>query len=329
METEVDDRQLADEKWLEQRIAFEEKPENRIVFIAQPSRWHPQLISIRNDLIREAKKYDEAVKKRLVFEERQAKRKRAGASFDLSGYSHVDPSGLLVHKSKAVALRVTALTYQRALAIANMLFFAAEERGFGVGVDGLGRRLILKFEQADLSISIRERQDSEMIKESGTPWSGRMNRQYIPTNRLAIVIDKLGWGEFAILDNSARRVEDQLNAIFVHLYRLIVTHRESVRKIEARKRREDLQRIELENIARQRAAKAQVKAIEDANKAALLAEASNWHRAQQIREFVAHVASHPDATNRTALDEWVRWAMKVAQETDAAPGRISALNKGE
>lgn len=329
METEVNDRQLADEKWLEQRIAFEENPENRIVFIAQPSRWHPQLISIRNELIREAKKYEEAVKKQLVFEERQAKRKRAGKDFDLIGWSHVNPSGLLVHKSKAVPLRVTALTYQRALAIANMLFFAAEDRGFGVGVDGLARRLILKFEQANLSISIRERQDSEMVKESGTHWSGRMNRQYMPTDRLAIVIDRLGWGEFAILDNSARRVEDQLNAVFVYLYRLIVTHREQSRRQEVERKREDLQRIELENIARQRAAVAQAKANENARKAALLAEASNWHRAQQIREFVAHVASHPDATNGTALDEWVRWAMKVAQETDAAPGRISALNKGE
>lgn len=317
--------QLADAKWLAERVAFEEQPENAIVVENPPRQWHKKLAVIRQQFRERFREYK-------VLEDRYLNRKITsipgswpGPDMDALDYDLAERKGWIVSFG---GLRVSPATYDRALAIANALVIASGRRNCELTFDIDQDRIILKMAETTLSLAIRERQKRETVDRPQMFAALGLEKRPIPTNRLVIVIEKLGRSASEIIDNS-QLIEMKLNSVFLHMYRSGVDDRERARVNEVREtiRARDL--AAFEELSRQNAVIAAEKAQQEQEEKGLISEAANWHEAQQIRGFVAQVANHSTVTNRAAVDAWAQWALTVADKTDSLLERISALNKSE
>ena len=246
-------QQPEDQRWLESRIAFEKQPENRIVINVKPARWHPKLITTRSHLINMVNQYAKDVKDRAAYEKRRSETNYPALNFDAIRWMDLDPGGLLIRRRRSAGFRVSTLTYERALAIANTLIFEGEARECIVAVEDGSGCLNIKFEDAEFSISIREKQDFEMVNRPPLFSSLGLERKHRPTDRLALVGKRNLGSTFELIDSAERRVEDQLNDIFVRLFRFVVLMREKAREEKAKQERQAVTRAVNENLARQRA----------------------------------------------------------------------------
>jgi hypothetical protein len=124
----------ADQRWLAERIAFEDAPENRIVVDMAPRRWHEAVRALRDDLRAEAREVPKLLKA-AEYAKKYPNRARP-ANFDSWKIHTLDEwGGILGLTHHAMPFRVTVGTFERALAIINTLCFEAEKRGFSVGLN--------------------------------------------------------------------------------------------------------------------------------------------------------------------------------------------------
>jgi hypothetical protein len=309
--------------WLKDRLAFEEQTENQIVFQAHPARWHRSLISIRDAYKDAAKDYKKQLAARDADRIRRSKLAKPGVNLGAIYWRDLD-AGILLHTHKANYLRVSSLTYERALAIVNALFFAAERRGCNVGIHDEHGRFCINLEKTSLYFAIRERQDTELIT-SREAYSYGSQTQKIPTDRLALVMGLFSFDGYELTDKDSARIETRLGEVFIRLYRSVVKEREAARENEVKRAREAVQRVAWEALIRQREEEAKVKAEEVKRREVLLAEADAWSEAEQIRAYVGGVVSQADSPPSPELKAWESWALQVAADKDPAPGRVAAL----
>lgn len=117
-----------DQAWLGERLAFETSGENAIAFDPQPRRWHAAVAPLRGDLRKtlEAIEADRKEAERLERFPRKSEPTFAGWT-----WRSFESSGQVISPTRnAYPLRVTPLTYERALAILNTLCYSSESRGF-------------------------------------------------------------------------------------------------------------------------------------------------------------------------------------------------------
>lgn len=309
-----------DSLWLKEKHAFEERPENRIIFEEQPTRWHRDLIPIREA-------YKVAVKERqAALREREAHRKNRFKSVsprpNLSALLWADlDSGLLRRTHRASYLAVSILTYERALAIVNALFIAAQKRGCNVGIDDENGRFKISLEGASVYFAIRERQDTELVPKAEAGTSIRQT-QKVPTDRLALVMGRYAFDAYSLVDKESARIETRLDEVFLRLYRFVVAAREQAREDETKKKQQAIQRVAWEALTKQREQEAKVKADETKRREELLGEAGRWQHAEQIRAYVAAVVARDEA-GTAEVTAWAEWALLVADEKDPVVGRLA------
>lgn len=295
-----------DAEWLRQRLAYESTPEAAVRFDPAPQRFHPVLRGLAGRLRAAAVNHANEVKRRDAHYAQRAKRspsQKWAPNMEAMQWMNLD-GGFLVDPRRRHALRVTWLTYQRALAIADALVRAAVQRGCSVELDRDEARIILNLDVGELSVSIRERQE-------------RGEKGPVPTDKLAIATEGLLSGLSDIVDAPDRPVQDRINEVFPRLYRTVVKTREWKRHWNAEaeeKARADAQKAAA---AAALAEQQRIAAEAVARKAELLAEAARWHQAAQIRAYVAHL----DACGATDA-EWRAWALRAADEMDPAEGRL-------
>lgn len=254
------------------------------------------------------------------WEEKRSKRNRWEPNFEALRFRDLD-GGLLVPRHHTHCLRVSALTYERALVIANALLFAAETRGCSVEIDERAGRLNIRLKSASFGIAIRERQDFDLVERS-YPFSNLPpEKKTRPTNRLALVVDS--GGNFQLVDKETQRIEDRLNDVFLRIYSAVVRERVNDRKNIEREKRLAIQRAAFEELTRQREQEAKARKEEASRREMLLEEASKWQNAQKIRTYVAHVTSFDGATSPAALKDWIAWALQVADAVDPTMKRIN------
>jgi hypothetical protein len=125
-EVHKDEESAEDQQWYDQRIAFEELPENKIVVDLTPKRWHPAVVALRDKYRTAAKEY-ESYRKRVETRASKAKPQvrvtHPRPSWDEPSWKWrwFEASGqMLFDTHKASPLRVSLVTYERALAIVNV-----------------------------------------------------------------------------------------------------------------------------------------------------------------------------------------------------------------
>lgn len=310
--------------WLEERLASEQRPESLIIVDFPPRKWHKILIPIRENLISSVKAYDKMIKAR----EKEKLRPSKSWEPNLAALSYLNFDGsLLFPRGQKTCFRVSKLTYQRALAIANTLLLSAEARGCAVTYDDHYARPQMCIENEVFSFAIRERQLTEVALVSERHPGSGTHKIGIPTDKLALVIERRFGGTFELLDREGCPLESQLNELFIRLYRSAVDGRQRLRKYEKEANEWAIQRAAEEVIRRQREYEAKVKEEEEKRREVLIIEATNWQQAQQIRAFVAEVIDRADSPPSPAHREWASWALGVALEKDPVPGRNLALQQ--
>lgn len=306
--------------WLSDRLAFEAQPENRIVFEEHPTRWHRELIPIRNAYKTADKERQQMLREREAQGRRRSKSTDSGPNWSALLWYDLD-SGLLLRTHRASYLKVSFLTYERALAIVNALFIAAQKRGCDVGVDNQDGRFQIGLEGAAIYFAIRERQDTELIpKSEASSFSKQIKK--VPTGRLALIMGRYSFEAYTLTDKESAKIEARLDEVFFRLYKIVVAAREQAREEEVKSKQQAIQRAAWEVLTRQREQEAKAKAEEAKRQEVLITEAIAWQQAEQIRAYVAAVVARDEA--KTAeVTAWAEWALLVADEKDPVVGRLA------
>jgi hypothetical protein len=308
-----------------ERLAFENNPANHIT-VGIPTLWHPKLIHMR-DLLKKRSADLEVSKKRRDEELlRRSKGRNPGPNWTPLTYSFIDEGGMLFSRHHSIPFRVTALTATRALQIVNALFYEAEKRACKVEFNKGDSRFTIKLEHAYFSMAIRERQEHDVVKRTGYLSSIGEQKVYKPTDKLALVVDKHPGGTFEIVDKDGRRLEDQLNEVFVRLYATVVATRVFNREEVVKETQRAASRAAYEALTKQRAVEAEAKAAEDKRRKSLLDEAASWRQAESIRAYASHVMSNPNVRLIPRALAWEAWALNVANAMDPTDGCISRFS---
>lgn len=314
-----------DQVWLDQRLAFEDRPENKIDVPAATRKWDPTIDACRDELEEAAAEMRESRKANDRYEKWPEWRKRQETDSKAWKWRHVQDRGQrLWDTHKAIAFRVSLDSYKRALNLANALALAGTSRGFDVSEDGSIGRIVFTGHNADIQLRITEALEERTRARIRYDGKTEQEPYKVPTGRLRITL-QTGYREGpSFEDRESRNLESQLNRVFVGMYRLVVKvwekdrqHREWQRQQEeADKRRAETERIHAE---REKAL-----AEERARRHRLSIEASRWTKSHRIREYVAHIQTTADerGTAKVPPDSWTEWALKVASELDPTEMRL-------
>jgi hypothetical protein len=212
-----------DAAWLAERSAFEGRTANLIQVPDRTRIWNPDVRTIREDLEKAAIEMRASRKASDRYDKWPESRKRVESCNESWKWRWGQDRGQrLVETAKALAFRVSLETYERALRIMNALALAAEARGYSVRHDrGAGR---LAFVGHDSEVQARIAELLERRHRPRTSYDGKVEREsYMErTDRLRISLH-VGYGEGpAFQDQETRKLESQLNQIFLAMYRLTV-----------------------------------------------------------------------------------------------------------
>ena len=292
-----------DQEWLREQLANESRPDAAVHYDPAPQRFHSVIRDLAKTLREAAANHAKEVKRRDAHYAARAKLRNPGPNFEAMKWMNLD-AGFLVDPKRSHALRVTWLTYERALAIADALVRAAVQRDCSVALDADASRLVLKLDLGELGISIRERQE-------------RSEKGPTPTDRLAIVCEGAFVSKAEIVDEPGRPVQDRIHEVFPRLYRNVITIREWKRRWNAEAAAKANAEAQAAAAAAALAEQERAAAEEEGRRDELSAEAGRWHQATQIRSYIDHL----DASG-TPNAEWRAWAMRVADEMDPTGGRL-------
>jgi hypothetical protein len=320
-----------DAAWLAERSALEAQPAN-LIQVSIPTRiWNPAVRACREDLERAAVEMRASRKASDRYDKWPESRKRVESSNASWKWQWGRDRGQrLVDTAKALAFRVSLETYERALRIMNALALAAEARGYCVRHDKDAGRLV--FTGHDSEVQARIAELLERRHRPITRYDGKVEQEsYMkPTGRLRVSL-QVGYGEGPTFqDQGTRKLESQLNRVFLTTYRLTV-------KCWQRKRERQAYQGRSEEAQRQRAEADRVR-VEHERQAAeerrrrerLFQEAEDWKSAEQIYAYVAHIRATADTTETSSVDAgWIEWALGVAEDLDPAALRLSIRSKTE
>lgn len=302
-----------DSAWLSERHAFELESQNRIVVEQPTKRWHSgfQTLRLRCESALKAHTLQTA---RLEKAMRQPRRTGELDKVAIERFDH-EAGGLIFRRHIASAIRVSALTFDRAIAIGNALFVAADRRGCTCKVSQKFDRITIELEGACFQIALRERQ-KEYVGDAATKGQGR------PTDRLALTVED-GHRKFELLDNENQRVEERLNVVFSRLYEAVVRERIAQRAQDEKDRIHAIRNEAYLAITKERAAKEAQFADDAKREVALLSEAKAWEEASRIRAYAEHIKEQTGEPAR----EWYYWALFVADRKDPTKTRLNTFEK--
>jgi hypothetical protein len=318
-----------DELWLNERIAFEKRPENAIVVEQPPTSWDP-VVRIHRDTLRAEVK--EVLASKAAHERfKELPQRRKHGTWDKDGWkwrSMMSGGQRLLDYHKPRPFRVTLETLERALAITNAMAIAGKARGFTLRNDEKDGRLAVVGHAAELQFRMTEQLQT---KVRPSEWSkGEMQKYKMPTGHLRITITD-GWREGPIVeDRGSASLETLLNGFFIAVYKAVVKqwrHARALKVCQEQDRLEELGRAERERIQAEKERKA---AAERQKRKELSDEARRWQEAQAIRKYVSCVRSKAtEGSDREggrisdSMDDWVQWALGVADELDPTCARIA------
>jgi hypothetical protein len=315
-----------DEAWLQDRLTYEEQPDNTITVPITTRKWDETIQKCRDALEEAAEKL--RVSKKAADKAEKWPEWRKSTQFDNDGYawrSVQDRGQRLRDTHKAVCFRVSLGTYKRALSIVNALALAAPARGFTVREDEKEGRIVFAGHNAEVQLRLSE--PLELKTRPRARYDGKVEQEkyYVPTGRLRITL-QIDYREGPTFeDRDSRPLESQLNRVFCGIYRQVV------RAWREEPRHQAFQR-ELEEEARQRAEAARIQAErekalaeERARRQRLSSEANRWAQSIRIRDYVEHIRTSGAGRPNTSveLNEWMVWALSVAAEIDPTGARLS------
>lgn len=238
-----------------------------------------------------------------------------------------DRGQILAATHRKTAIRVSLMTYKRALRLMSSLVEELEKSRFQLTFADQMERLIAKRGEAHISIRLTEKLDA------GTRFD-RINsytreKEYVktlaPTGRLSLSIEQMGLGETTLNDTSTTTLETRWPEI---LSAAEFRHRGSLEAVA----RWGRQREQQEEAARRRAEQRvredaqQRDAAEKARRDALLREAQSWQSSQLLLSYVAHLEGLRDASGKASddFDVWREWVLGVAASLDPSSTRLAA-----
>lgn len=314
-----------DARWLQEQLANEREPALRVHYATAPTSWHPALVPMR-DALRKAMVERAARKARkaaLVATPRTVSGARADAYNWSAHFANEDSGGMLLHTHKRFCVVVSELTCERALAVLNAFFVAAEARNFTVTLAADRSRFELKLEEIGFTASIRER---SALNTSGDAAAGRANEeQAAAAPRLALVLDRPS-GPLEVTDTARDGVEMRLQEVFPRLFRAVVRGREDARERATRIRQADAARAERERLMEEREERLAREKLRVEEKQALISEANRWSDAKNLRAYLQMLSEHVGDSGGDDLKAWIRGAQTVADALDPSAHRLRSTS---
>jgi len=314
-----------DKAWLKERELFELDQTNKISVQLSPKKWNSAILALRDKHLEAEKEYA-SYKKHAPRWKKYPELAWKDGSYKQKWHwdDYIRRGQILIDSHKAIPVKVTPVTLERAMAILNALANEGEARGFSTTVNVKVGRIQLVGHDATIRMRLVERiglQEQEQ-NPSGT---ATVSQSYvsIPTGKLRLVIEAWRSSPAEVCDTDALKLEDQLNAVFIKIYRAVIREREANRRhnewlcqseLEDQKRRAEEERILLEKRCIE-AEELRRKALED--------EASRWQRATVIRQYVSHILNACDQVQAAKLEDWIIWACQIATDLDPTADRCS------
>jgi hypothetical protein len=311
---------LEDDAWLADQDAYEKRIDGVIKVEQPPGRWHCVASSLREQIdkrLSEVQQWRDLAEGRA---KRSLRERSLSPDFDSWKWKSFVRDGQLVMHAP---LRVSQETHERALKIVNAMCYAAEARGFAIGLNVDGSRIELEGHGATVTIRMSERLDDKIRREPAYAGGPPENMEVkVPTGSLKLFVGSSRRSERDVaVDDSKGKIESKLNGVFLRINRMVIQTRELVRQQDAWKRKwaEDEARRE---------ARARRKEAARKRRRALYREVRSWQRAQTIREYVAQVvASHnesnADDRSTKRLRLWQSWASGLANKLDPTVARLA------
>jgi hypothetical protein len=228
-------------------------------------------------------------------------------------------------------IRVSKKSLRRALRIVDALIKGLLERGFEVSQEDGSVKVQIHGECLGFGISedvITQKTQPEDTKLDGYYRFGhsRFDRVRVPTGKLCLTIHDRGyyWGSNLRRnwrDTKRKQLEDSLDEFVMGLIK------RSAKKKEHRHQREE-EALQRQELARQREAEQQRLAElkrkiqqERARVSKLVADAENFHKSKQVRDFIAAVENERLNGNSGYITDddhetWVKWARDQADRLD-------------
>lgn len=290
--------------------------------LTAPTDEHPLIRRTRHAL----QKLDEQIADLERRRAEQKERTRRGLPAAILWGLFDDPrkeGGVIASSPGALSVMVTPAVRDRALAVMSTLIQLLQERNLRIWAPGatlIGRgkyAFVLRLSE------IAEKAASKRIGATGTiNWRA--------TGRLRITLRDGPTGDF--------RVRDEANSSIEHQLRTLVDYVEqAIGRAPELQRQRDLaiqsRLAEAEKLATVRAEAKRVEAErqrllseENARRDELMSEMARWHDSQQLRAYVDAVLSHPGIVQpRSSVDQWARWARRIADEVDPIRERLEKL----
>lgn len=316
----------SDEKWLADRIAFEESETNLIRVPTPPVEWDPVIGACWEKLERGAAKVLASRKAAERYETLPLSRKRGTWDSEGALWRSIKDCGQRLYDThKSAAFRVSLGTYERALAVMNAITFGARRRGFVSSHDEKNGRIVLAGHGTQVELRIVEQLKDEAPRKRD--YGLRPFVPKSPTGRLRLYVESGRWDARHFEDTPAIPLESLLNRVFVAVYRLVVKNWEAARRAELRHQEQAAEERRREAAERTRAERARALAEERKRREELAAESERWAQAEQLRRYVRHIRSRADgALDGDSIPEltcWQEWALKVADDLDPSAKRLA------
>ncbi len=294
----------------------------------QPLALHPLIRALLPKYEKEAAEAFQR-KAKHEWEEAHPGRQYRGAAPPFYSWKHFcDRGQILAATHRKTAIRVSLMTYKRALRLLSSLVAELEKFGFQLTFADQMERLIAKRGEAHISIRLTEKLDAGTRFDRINSYS--REKEYVktlgPTGRLCLGIEQMGLGETILNDTSATSLETRWPEI---LSAAEVRHRGSLEAVARWGKQREVQ----EEAARRRAEEQRVReevqrrdAAEKARRDALLREAQNWQSSQLLLSYVAHLDGLRDVSGKVSedFDVWREWVLSVAVSLDPSNTRLAA-----
>lgn len=231
--------------------------------------------------------------------------------------------GFLDMPGGGLPLRVSIEQVGRSLRIWDALIKAAVARNFVVSVEKARLRLGANGYAVDVRISERiERVVGSPKGLSQTDVFMNRHVKYVPSGDLRIFVE-----EKKFTDGPIGKIEGQLNAVFVAIYKALDAERVRSERRAAERAQEQAAKQAAAALQAELEAKAAQEADERAREAALEAEAGAWQRAALIRAYVGQVVDRSPTPLPPAALLWAQWSIAVADRLDPTPQRVELNNE--
>ncbi|MHC1699281.1 MAG: hypothetical protein AB9919_14685 [Geobacteraceae bacterium] len=230
------------------------------------------------------------------------------------------------NEAQCFAVSVYPESVDRALRVMDALIKALSQRGIPLFVDEQ-KRTVVKVMGEDLGISMSERsrridhvptvEEKKNLKEYS--WWSVPKYDFVPSGELFLQIEGWLYGERQTWsDGKKQRLEDLLNSFVIGLIRAAMAQK----KVRIEREQEKLEWQERERI---RIEQERLRQEENERINKLLHQTDNWHRSQQILEYMDALQKEAIKGDREILPGsklacWIFWATQYAY-------RINPLNK--